>query len=415
MADWLKPRVLELTYTAWDLAGFAADLGYHGPPFRWDPERRELIRAELDAAFFHLYGLDRDEVDYVMDTFPIVRRKDEAKHGEYRTKRLILDRYDALAAAIASGEHTRPSSTHRQRMRYRLREQQMTADASREIDGIEEAPDPQDRLVDGETVVLADLARAVGEHLPSRDDVEPHLAALLQAEHLNLLIGSGLTSGLAHIATFTDGADMGAKLTFESADLDAAIERNATLSAATMRRGTPNIEDRLRVAIAAADGLRLVGDNSRSEGIQKVVDQAVESLRQQVAETEVALVEAVDAPAWDDMTLRGILMSFLGSFAGRAPTRDRLHVFTTNYDRVIEWGAELSGLRIVDRFVGSLEPVFRSSLTGSRLSLLSAWHRARSAASRWSDPTHQTARITRLALECGPASSYTLITLIRHD
>jgi hypothetical protein len=40
---------------------------------------------------------------YIMDTFPIVRRKDEAAYGEYRTKRLILERYDALAACIASG------------------------------------------------------------------------------------------------------------------------------------------------------------------------------------------------------------------------------------------------------------------------------------------------------------------------
>jgi hypothetical protein len=72
-------------------------------PFRWIPERRELIRAELDAAFFHLYGLDRDDADYIMDTFPIVRRKDEAAHGEYRTKRLILECYDAMAEAEENG------------------------------------------------------------------------------------------------------------------------------------------------------------------------------------------------------------------------------------------------------------------------------------------------------------------------
>lgn len=103
VATWLEPRAVELTYTAWDLAGFAEELNYDGPPFRWEPARRELLRAELDAAFFHLYGIERDDVDYIMDTFPIVRRKDEATHGEYRTKRLILERYDALAEAAASG------------------------------------------------------------------------------------------------------------------------------------------------------------------------------------------------------------------------------------------------------------------------------------------------------------------------
>ncbi len=104
IASWVCWRVLELTYTAWDLKGFAGDFGYSGPPFRWDDERRALLRAELDACFFHLYGIERDDVDYILDTFPIVRRTDEAAHGEYRTKRLILECYDAMAKANSSGE-----------------------------------------------------------------------------------------------------------------------------------------------------------------------------------------------------------------------------------------------------------------------------------------------------------------------
>ena len=99
----ITPRVLELTYTAWDLAGFARDLGYDGPPFRWDEGRRFLIRAEIDALYFHLYGIAREDVDYILDTFPIVRRKDEAAHGEYRTKRVILEIYDAMAEANRIG------------------------------------------------------------------------------------------------------------------------------------------------------------------------------------------------------------------------------------------------------------------------------------------------------------------------
>lgn len=99
-ADWIRDRIVELTYTAHDMAPFARDLGYEGPPFKWDPDRRAALRAELDAAFFHLYGLDRDEVDYIMDTFPIVRRKDESTHGTYRTKDLILKVYDSMEARI---------------------------------------------------------------------------------------------------------------------------------------------------------------------------------------------------------------------------------------------------------------------------------------------------------------------------
>jgi hypothetical protein len=102
--EWIEPRVIELCYTSWDLAAFATDFGYGGPPFRWDVQRRALLRAELDAAFFHHYGLERDDVDYVMDTFPIVRDRDVKTHGEYRTKRVILEIFDELALAIETGE-----------------------------------------------------------------------------------------------------------------------------------------------------------------------------------------------------------------------------------------------------------------------------------------------------------------------
>ncbi len=117
---WLLPRVLELTYTAWDLAPFAEDvlpaLGDHPyaqfaaghaplapPPFRWDEARRFLLRCELDAAFFHLYSIERDDVAYILDTFPIVKRKDEAAYGEYRTQRVILEIYDELARSTRTG------------------------------------------------------------------------------------------------------------------------------------------------------------------------------------------------------------------------------------------------------------------------------------------------------------------------
>ena len=63
-----------------------------------------VLRVELDAAYFHLYEIGRDHVDYILDTFPIVKRKDEARYGEYRTKRLILEVYDAMAKAIETGE-----------------------------------------------------------------------------------------------------------------------------------------------------------------------------------------------------------------------------------------------------------------------------------------------------------------------
>jgi hypothetical protein len=103
LCDWILPRVLELTYTAWDLEPFAKDCGYDGPPFRWNGERRFLLRCELDAAYFHLYGIERDDVDYIMETFPIVKRKDEKLYEEYRTKRVILEMYDEMRRAMETG------------------------------------------------------------------------------------------------------------------------------------------------------------------------------------------------------------------------------------------------------------------------------------------------------------------------
>jgi hypothetical protein len=104
VGDWLLQRVLELTYTAWDLEPFARDVGYDGTPFRWNSDRRFQLRCELDAAFFFLYGIVRADVDYVMDTFPIVLKNDENTHGEYRTKRMILEIYDALAHSAQTGK-----------------------------------------------------------------------------------------------------------------------------------------------------------------------------------------------------------------------------------------------------------------------------------------------------------------------
>jgi hypothetical protein len=117
-------RVLELSATADDMSPFSKDLWPEGDGavFRYDPERRFEIRCELDAAFFHLYlgtpeewsrtaspellkalPTPRDAVAYIMETFPIVKRKDEEAHGHYRTKDRILALYDELEHCLASG------------------------------------------------------------------------------------------------------------------------------------------------------------------------------------------------------------------------------------------------------------------------------------------------------------------------
>lgn len=106
----IVPRVLELTYTAHDLASWALDLGHAGPPFAFDPERRAVLRAELDAYYAYLYGLTRDELRYILDpadvlgedypseTFRVLKNKELREYGEYRTQRLVLAAWDQLAA-----------------------------------------------------------------------------------------------------------------------------------------------------------------------------------------------------------------------------------------------------------------------------------------------------------------------------
>ena len=98
LADFIRGEVLHLTYTARDLASFASDLGYEGPPFVWEDNDRRHRRARLDALYFHLYGIGRDDADYILGTFPIVREHDEEKFGRFLTRDLILAYMNAVAA-----------------------------------------------------------------------------------------------------------------------------------------------------------------------------------------------------------------------------------------------------------------------------------------------------------------------------
>ncbi len=99
--DIVRAEVLKLTYVSNDMAPFAKDMGYSGKPFAWDPDARRHGRAKLDALYFHLYGLDLDEVRYVLSTFPIVKREDIAAFGKYLTEDLVLGYFRALAAGDA--------------------------------------------------------------------------------------------------------------------------------------------------------------------------------------------------------------------------------------------------------------------------------------------------------------------------
>ncbi|MFM6037621.1 MAG: restriction endonuclease, partial [Sphaerospermopsis kisseleviana] len=106
--EYITPRVLELVYTSWDMQPIALDMGYEGEPFIWNPNKRALIRAELDAYYAKLYGLTRDELRYILDpadvygaefpseTFRVLKNNEVKQYGEYRTQRLVLEAWDRI-------------------------------------------------------------------------------------------------------------------------------------------------------------------------------------------------------------------------------------------------------------------------------------------------------------------------------
>ncbi|MEO9330061.1 Eco57I restriction-modification methylase domain-containing protein [Gordonia aurantiaca] len=110
LRDWIANRVVELCYTAYDMQPMADDLDWSRDPC-WDPEDRFRLKCELDAAFFHLYGVTREDVEYILETFPIHKRKEVLEFGEYRTKGVILGVYDAMRNAIdCAGEYRFPAN-----------------------------------------------------------------------------------------------------------------------------------------------------------------------------------------------------------------------------------------------------------------------------------------------------------------
>ena len=202
--------------------------------------------------------------------------------------------------------------------------------------------------------------------------IEPWLAAVFQSEHLALLLGSGFTKAVSYQAG-TSAADMACD--YGGFPLDDKLKDAAQQAAVAMGRGEANIEDQIRAANSLAQGLKILGDDRHTEVIS-ALDALFKKFLNGISKTERDLKSAVEkcaAPepadaepaageeASEKLDPLVMLVSFLLSFSSRTATRERLHIFTTNYDRLIEYGADLAGLHLLDRFVGCLEPIFRSS------------------------------------------------------
>jgi hypothetical protein len=106
----IKSIVLELIFNSNEMTAFVRDLGFDGPPFPWNEDRRAELRAELDAWYARAYGLTRDELRYILDpadvmgedypseTFRVLKNNEMKKYGEYRTRRLVLEAWDRMEA-----------------------------------------------------------------------------------------------------------------------------------------------------------------------------------------------------------------------------------------------------------------------------------------------------------------------------
>jgi hypothetical protein len=220
--------------------------------------------------------------------------------------------------------------------------------------------------------------------------IEPWLSAVFQSEHLSLLLGSGFTTALA-VASQKNKNQENTKLNNMSPSFDdfplfkEEIKNAAKKSASKMGRGKPNIEDQIRTANTLLQGLE-IQKKSEAEDIRKAIDEILKRFLGSMLQTEQVIRSAIENAAKgnnknakpsdtneykddsssitdDNNNLDALVMlvSFLLSFSSRTASRERLHIFTTNYDRLIEYGADLAGLHMLDRFVGALEPIFRSS------------------------------------------------------
>ena len=195
-----------------------------------------------------------------------------------------------------------------------------------------------------------------------RSEIEPWLTALFQSEHLSLLLGGGLSAAVHWISANAPGAGM-AQIPFTA--FKNQIDRVAGETAKRAGRGEPNIEDQIRVCNELIRGLNIylsddvVGAETIKEELEKFeqeLNAGLTDFANHILESERNIIQSAGSEQAAEYQ-----MNFLISFASRSATRERLNIFTTNYDRVVEYGSELAGIRLIDRFVGSVNPVFRSS------------------------------------------------------
>ncbi|EAR22899.1 SIR2 family protein [Nitrococcus mobilis] len=189
-----------------------------------------------------------------------------------------------------------------------------------------------------------------------RSRIEPWLTSLFQSEHLSLLVGSGLTYAVHEIAAGKLASGMSGSVS--EGRFKEKIHAAAHASAKAAGRDQSNIEDHIRIANELLRGLEIFGVRKQADALREDLSTTLRNFAKSILKGEAGIATALEQQR--EKAFTG-LVTFLMSFASRTGTRDRLNIFTTNYDRLIEAGAELAGLYLLDRFLGNLMPIFRSS------------------------------------------------------
>ena len=188
-----------------------------------------------------------------------------------------------------------------------------------------------------------------------RPRIEPWLTSLFQSEHLSLLCGSGITNAISILSGAGSGTTMGGTTFSNYKD---KIEAAAKVSAEASGRKDGNIEDQIRTANDLLRGLKILGKTNKANTLENELNSIISEFANSILKTEKGIASAEKSKRENAYR---ILINFLLSFASRTGNKERLNIFTTNYDRLIEVGAELAGIHLMDRFVGTMMPIFRSS------------------------------------------------------
>ncbi len=197
-----------------------------------------------------------------------------------------------------------------------------------------------------------------------KSKIEPWLTAVFQSENLSLLAGTGLTSAITNIAGLSSQGMC--RIHFDN--YGKQIKERADQQAIEMNRGAANIEDDIRVAIELYKGLVIHNLNS-ANALLSEINSKLKDFIKGVLKTEKDFLLCLDCEEKNKLkiecdraeTALSYLKSFLISFSSRTASRNRLNIFTTNYDRFIEYAFDMAGILTLDNFVGKINPVFRSN------------------------------------------------------